>query len=105
MKPQKGRCRAASAFLQRAWPRALGDAEQQTDHQIGPQQSAELLGELTRTAVQKSRRPSPGHDLAQGGIARFPSYGIESLRHLRRTDGFGDRETEYRDDRRLADLA
>jgi hypothetical protein len=52
MKLRKGVRGGARTSRDVAWIRSLGDAEQQTDHQIAPQQSAELLSKVGCTAIE-----------------------------------------------------
>src|SRR5205823_5289860 len=81
--------------------RSRGDAEQQADHQVSPEQSTELLGEFGRTPIEKSRRVSSSHDLTEGSAKRLAPQRVECLRNLGRMNRLGDRESEYRDDCRI----
>jgi hypothetical protein len=56
-------------------------------------------------AIEKSGRLGPGHDLTQSGTARLATYGVKRLRHLGRVHRLGDRQSEYRDDRRVGYLS
>ena len=55
--------------------------------------------------VEKSGRLGLSHDLAQGGPSRFASDGVKHLRYLGRAHRLGDRQSEYRNDRRIGYLA
>jgi hypothetical protein len=68
-----GRC-FAGTFHDFAGFRSLSDAEQQTDHQIAPEQPRELRGKFSRTAREQSGRLGLGHDFTQGGAACLASY-------------------------------
>src|SRR5712664_1971921 len=105
MKLQKRRGGVAGTCRDFACIRSRGGAEQQADHHIAPQQPTELFGKFGRTAVEKSGRLSPSHDLTQGGTARLAPYGVERLRHLGRVDRLGDCQSEYRNDRWIGYLA
>src|SRR5262249_34690303 len=74
-------------------------------HQIAPEQSAELLRQFRRMAIEQSGRLSPSHDMTKGGTARLAPYGVEGPRHFGRVHGLGDRQSEHRNDRRIAYLA
>jgi hypothetical protein len=50
MKLQEGSCGVAGTSRDSAGVRSLGDAEQQVDHQMAPEQPGELLGKFGRTA-------------------------------------------------------
>src|SRR6266436_4020801 len=90
MKLQEGGCRLAGTSRDFAMVRSLGDAEQQADHQIAPEQPGRL---------------GPGHDITQGGTACLASYRVERTRHFGGLDRLGDRQSEYRNDRGIAYLA
>ena len=102
---QEGGCGFASTSRDFAGVRSLGDAEQQADHQIAPEQPGELLGKFGRTPREQSGRLGLGHDFTQGGAARLASYGIDRTRHFRGLDHLGDRQSEYRNDCGIAYLA
>jgi hypothetical protein len=104
MQPEKCGPGIAGARFDRAGVRSLGDAEQLADHQIAPEESGELPGEVRRAAVDQSGRARLGHDVAQGGAARLMPHRIERPRHLRRLDRLGDRQAEDRHDVGIADL-
>ena len=74
MKLQEGCCCVAGTSRDFAGVRSLGDAEQQTDQQIAPEQPGELLGKVGRTAREQSGRMGLGHDFTQGGAACLASY-------------------------------
>jgi hypothetical protein len=59
MKLKKCCCGVAGTCRDFACARLPGDAEQQADHQITPEQPAELFGEFGGVATEKSRRLSP----------------------------------------------
>src|SRR5438094_7472751 len=105
MKLQEGGCGVAGASRDFAGVRSLGDAEQQADDQIAPEQPGELLGKFGRTACEQSGRLGPGHDFTQGGAACVASYRVERTRHFWGLDRLGDRQSEYRNDRGIAYLA
>src|SRR5260370_40265112 len=105
MKLQEGGCSVAGTSRDFAGVRSLGDAEQQADHQIAPEQPGELPGKFSRTACEQSGRLGPGHDFTQGGAACLAPYRVERTRHFGRLDRLGDRESEYRNDRGIAYLA
>ena len=92
MKLQEGGCGVAGTSRDFAGAGSLGDAEQQADHQIAPEQPGELLGKFGRTAIEKSGRLSPSHELTQRGTTRLAPYGVQRLRHLGRMDRLGDRQ-------------
>ena len=60
MKLQEGGCGVAGTSRDFAGVQSLGDAEQQVDHQMAPEQPGELLGKFRRTAREQSGRPGPG---------------------------------------------
>src|SRR5579872_5004756 len=91
MKLQKGDCCIAGTSLDLARGRLLGDAEQQADHQIAPEQPEELFGKFGRTACEQSRRLGPSHDFTQGGAPRLASYSVERTGHFGSMDCLGDR--------------
>src|SRR5262245_58003023 len=105
MKLQEGGCGVAGTSRDFAGLRSLGDAEQQTDYEIAPEQPGELLGKFGRTACEQSGRLGPGHDCTQSGAACLASYRVERTRHFGGLDRLGDRESEYRNDRGIAYLA
>ena len=105
MKLQEGSCCVSGTSHDFAGVRSLGDVEQQADHQIAPEQPRELLGKFGRTPCEQSGRLGLGHDFTQGGVACLASYRVERTRHFRGLDRLGDRQSEYRNDRRIAYLA
>ena len=62
MKLQKRVCGLASTRGDLTWGGPIGDAEQQADHHISPQQSTELFGEFGGT----------GHRSFISGFSAFP---------------------------------
>jgi hypothetical protein len=98
MKLQEGGCGVAGTSRDFAGIRSLGDAEQQADHQIAPEQPGKLLGMFGRTACEQSGRLGLGHDFTQGGAACPASYRVECTPHFRGLDRLGDRQSEYRND-------
>src|ERR1700685_1836687 len=105
MKLQKRSRSVAGTCCDLACVRSLGDAEQQADHQITPKQSAEPFGKFGGTAIEKSGRLSPSHDLTERGTTRLAAYRVERLRRLGRVDRLADRQSEHRDDRWISYLA
>src|ERR1700726_1697594 len=105
MKLQEGGCGVAGTSRDFARVRSRGDAEQQADHQIAPEQPGELLGKFARTAREQSGRPGLGHDFTQGGAACLASYRVERTRYFGGLDRLGDSQSEYRNDRGIAYLA
>src|SRR5260370_15263808 len=105
MKLQEGGCGVAGTSRDFAGVRSLGDAEQQADQQIAPEQPAELLGKFGRTAREQSGRLGPGHDFTQSGAACLTSYRVELTPHFGGLDRLGDRQPEYPNDRGIAYLA
>src|SRR5258708_6530280 len=105
MKLQEGGCGVAGTSRDFEGVRSLGDAEQQADHQIAPEQPRELLGKFGRTAREQTGRLGLGHDFTQGGAACLASYRVERMRHFGGLDRLGDRQSEYRNDRWIAYLA
>src|SRR5260370_32710444 len=105
MKLQEGGCGVAGTSRDFARVRSLGDAEQQADHQIAPEQPGELLGKFGWTAREQSGRLGLGHNFTQGGAACLTSYRVERTRHFGGLDRFGDRQSEYLNDRGIAYLA
>src|SRR5882672_12537376 len=104
MKLQESGCGGAGTSRDLAGVRSLGDAEQQADRQIAPEQPRELLGKLGRTACEQSGRLGLGHDFTQGGAACLASYRVERTRHFGCLDRLADRQSEYRNDRGVAYL-
>src|ERR1700730_2182448 len=104
MKLQEGGCRAAGTSRDFARFRSLGDAEQQADHQIAPEQPGELLGKFGRTPFEQSGRLGLGHDFTQGSAACLASYRVERTRHFWGLHRLADRQPEYRNDRGIAYL-
>ena len=102
---QEGGCSVAGTSSDSAGSRSLGDAEQQADHQIAPEQPGELFGKFGRTACEQAGRLGLGHDFTQGGAACFASYRVKCTRHFGGLDRLGDRQPEYRNDRGVAYLA
>src|SRR5712691_1171656 len=105
MKLQEGSRCVAGTYRDFAGVRSLGDAEQQADHQIAPEQPGELLSKFGGTACEQSGRLGPGHDFTQGGAACLASYRVERTRHFWGLDRLGDRQSEYCNDRGIAYLA
>src|SRR5258708_11779547 len=105
MKLQEGGYSVAGTYRDFAGVRSLGDAEQQADHQMAPEQPDELLGKFGRTPCEQSGRLGQGHDFTQGGAAFLASYRVERTRHFGGLDRLGDRQSEYRNDRAIAYLA
>ena len=66
MKLQEGSCCVVGTSSDFAGVRSLGDAEQQADHQIAPEQPGELLDKLGR-AASLGMRPS---STSRNGAAR-----------------------------------
>src|SRR5712664_2978493 len=104
MKLQEGGCGVAGTYRDFAGVRSLGDAEQQADQQIAPEQPAELLGKFGRTAREQPRRLGLGHDLTQGGAACLAPYRVERTRHFGGLNRLGDRQPEYSNHRGIAYL-
>ena len=96
---QEGGCGVAGTGCDFVWVRSRGDAKKQADHQIAPEQSTELAGELSGTSLEQARRLSLGHDVTQGGAAGLTAYGVQRPRHFRRVHGLGNGQAEYRNDR------
>src|SRR5260370_41212773 len=105
MKLQEGGCGVVGTSRDFAGVGSLGDAEEQADQQIAPEQPGELLGKFGRTAREQSGRLGLSHDLTQSGAACLASYRVESTRHFGGLDRLGDRQSEYRNDRGIAYLA
>src|SRR5229473_3324721 len=105
MKLQEGGCAVAGTSRDFAGVRSLGDAEQQADHQLAPEQPGELLGKFGSTARKQSGLLGPGHDFTQGSAACLASYRVERTRHFGGLDRLGDRQSKYRNDRGIAYLA
>src|SRR5438445_994889 len=105
MKLQEGGCGLAGTSRDFAGVWSLGDAEQQADHQIAPQQPGELLSKFGRTPCEQFGRMGLGHDFTQGGAACLSSYRVERTRHFGRLARLADRQPEYRNDRGIAYLA
>src|ERR1700719_2646731 len=105
MKLQEGGCGVAGTSRDFAGVRSLGDAEQQADHQIAPEQPGELPGKFGWTAREQSGRLGPGHDFTQGGAACLATYRVERTGHFGGLDRLADRQPEYRNDRGIAYLA
>jgi hypothetical protein len=91
MKLQEGGCGVAGTSRDFAGGRSLGDAKQQADQQIAPEQPAELLGKFDGTAHEQPGRLGLGHDFAQGGAACLAPYRVERTRHFRGLNRLGDR--------------
>src|SRR5258708_39113104 len=105
MKLQEGGCGIAGTSRDFAGVRSLGDAEQQADYQMAPEQPGELLGKFGRTASEQSGRLGPGHDFTQGRAACLAPYRVERARHFGGLDRLADRQPEYRNDCGIAYLA
>src|SRR5580700_3178815 len=105
MKLQEGGCGVAGTYRDFAGVRSLGNAEQQADHQIAPEQPRELLGKFRRTPCEQSGGLGPGHDFTQGGAACLTSYRVERMGNFGGLDRLADRQSEYRNDRGIAYLA
>src|SRR5258707_9646614 len=105
MKLQEGGCGVAGPSRDFAGVWSLGDAEQQADHQMAPEQPGELLGKFGTTAFKQSGRLGARHDFTQGGAACLASSRVERTRHFGGLDRLGDRQPEYRNDRGIAYLA
>src|SRR5882672_2066916 len=104
MKLQEGGRGIAGTSCDFAGCRSLGDAEQEADHQIAPEQPGKLLGKSGRTAREQSGRLGLGHDFTEGGAACLASYRVERTRHFGGLDRLADRQSEYRNDRGVAYL-
>src|ERR1700722_5360413 len=105
MKLQEGDCCVAGTSRDFSGVRSLGDAEQEADQQIAPEEPGELLGKFGRTACEQSGLLGLGHDFTQGGAACLASYRVERTRHFRGLDRLGDRQSKYRNDPGIAYLA
>ena len=105
MKLQEGGCGVAGTFSDFAGIRSLGDAEQQADLQIPPEEPRELLGKFGWTSCEQSGRLGPSHDFAQGAAASLACYRVKRTRHFGGVGHLGDRESEYGDDRGITCLA
>src|SRR5215472_7124376 len=105
MKLQEGGCCVAGTSGNFAGLRSLGDAQQQADLQIAPEQPAELPGKFGWTSCKQSCRQGSGHDFAQSRAASLACYRVESARDFRGVDYLGDRQPEYSNDSGIACLA
>src|ERR1700731_272780 len=105
MNLQEGDCGVAGTYRDFAGVWSLGDAEQQADYQIAPEQPGELLGKFGGTTCEQSGRLGLGHDFTQGGAACLASYRVERTGHFGGLDRLADRQPEYRNDRGFAYLA
>src|SRR5215831_19908812 len=105
MELQEGGCGVAGTSRDFGGGRSLGDAEQQADLQIAPEQPSKLLSKFGRTACEQSGRPGSGHDFAQGGAASLACYGVERTRHFGGPAHLGGRQSEYGNDRGITSLA
>jgi len=105
MKLQEGGSGIAGTLSDFAGVRSIGDAEQQADLQIAPEQPGELLGKFGRTSCEQSGRLGLGHDFAQGGAASLACDRVEGTCHFGGLDHLGDRQPEYGNDRGIACLA
>src|SRR5260370_18183686 len=105
MKLQEGGCGVAGTSSNVGWVRLLGEAEQEADQQIAPEQPSELRGKFGRTSSEESGPLGSGHDFTQGGTACLASYRVERTRHFGGLDHLGDRQSEYYNDRGIAYLA
>src|SRR5882724_4832892 len=105
MKLQEGGGCVAGTSRDFAGVRSLGDAEQQADHQMAPEQPAELLCKFGRAAREQSRRLGSGHDFTHGGPACLTSSRVEHTRYFWGLDRLSDRQPEYRNDLGIAYLA
>src|ERR1700722_13149169 len=105
MKFQEGGRGVAGTYgdIARVW--SIGDAEQQADHQIAPEQPGELLGKFGRTPREQSGRLGLGDDFTQSGAACLASYRVERTRHFWGLDRLGDRQPKHSNDRGIAYLA
>jgi hypothetical protein len=105
MKLQEGGRSVAGTSRNFAGVRPLGDAEQQADHQIAPQQPGELLGKFDRAACEQSGRLGLGHEFTQGRTGCLSSDRIERTRHFGGLGYLGNSQPEYRNDRGVGYLA
>src|SRR5260370_28518909 len=105
MKLQEGGCGVASSFRDFAGARSLGDAEQQADHQMAPEQPGELPGQFGRTACEQSGRLGLGHVFTQCHAACLASYRVERTHHFWGLDRLDDLQSQYRNVCRIAYLA
>src|SRR5207244_2555391 len=74
MKSQKGGGGLASALRHVAQFRPVGHAHQQAHQSIAQEETAELVDQFIRSAVEHTGRLSFSHNVAQRGAAGFPSY-------------------------------
>src|SRR5215469_7989057 len=95
MKLQEGGCGVAGTFSDFAGIRSLGDAEQQADLQIPPEEPRELLGKFSWTSCEQSGCLCPGHDFAQGAAASLACYRVKRTRYFGGVGHLGDRQSEY----------
>src|SRR5215470_18417615 len=105
MKLKKGSCGVEGTFSEFAGIRSLGDAEQQADLQILPEEPRELLGKFGWTSCEQCGRPRPVHDFAQSAAASLACYRVKRTRHFGGVGHLGDRESEYGNDRGITCLA
>src|SRR5215472_10009614 len=105
MKLQEGGCGVAGTFSDFAGIRSLGDAEQQVDLQIPPEEPRELLGKFGWTSCEQAGRLGPGHYLAQGAAASLACDGVKRTRHFGGVGHLGDGESEHGNDRGITYLA
>src|SRR5262249_48543317 len=96
MKLQEGVCCVAGTSRGFARARSQGDAEQQADHQIAPEEPGELLCKFGRTALEQSGRLGSNHDMTHGSAAGLARYGVECTRHFGGVNHLSDRQSEYR---------
>src|SRR4029077_9469423 len=104
MKLQEGGCGGAGTSRDFAGVRSLGDAEQQADHQLAPEQPGELLGKFDRTTREEPGRVALAHDFTQGDAACLASYRVERTRHFGGLNRLADRQPEYSNHRGIAYL-
>src|ERR1051326_8569818 len=96
MKLQEGGGRVVGTSRDFVGVRPLGDAEQQVDQQMSPEQSGELLGKFRRMARKQSGRLSLGHDFTGGGAASLAPSRLERPRHFGSLARLGDRQPVHR---------
>jgi hypothetical protein len=72
---------------------------------IKSRQSSPANCKFGKAACEQPGRLGLGHDFTQGGAACLASCRVEGTRHLGGVDRFGDRQSEYPNDRGIAYLA
>src|SRR5439155_9273762 len=81
---QESSRRVAGASRDLAGIRPIGDAKQQADHQVSPEQPGELFGHFSGGPAKESGRLGLNHYFPQGDTACLAADGVQGSRYLGR---------------------